>query len=137
MSKLESHLTAATPFALSLFRVALGLVLVLHATQKLFAWPIDAGSYDATAMAFGSSPVWWMGLIELVSGLLLLVGLVTRFAALVAAGELVFAYVTWFQPRGSWPMENGGELTLVVAIGLLVMVFAGGGAWAVDELRRP
>ena len=70
-----------------------------------------------------------------VVGLLLLVGLVTRLAAFVGAGEMAFAYFTQHQPSALWPIENGGELAVLYCFGFLLLVFAGGGAYAVDAMR--
>jgi len=40
MTKLEARLTSLSPFVLSVFRMVFGLLLTVHATQKLFAWPV-------------------------------------------------------------------------------------------------
>ena len=129
LRNLETALVTCSPYALSVFRCALGVLLVLHATQKLFAWPVGP------AASFGTFPAWWAGLIQLIAGALIVIGLVTRFAAFVASAQLTFAYVTVYHPNGPWPMLNGGELTLVCAAVLLLLVFTGGGTWSVDELR--
>jgi putative oxidoreductase len=139
VSKLESHLAAALPYVLSLFRVVLGLLLTVHATQKLFAWPVGTatamGTLAGPAVPMGSWPFWWAGLIELVVGVLLIAGLVTRLAAFIGSGEMAFAYFMQHRPIAFWPIENGGELAVVMCFGFLLLVFAGGGALAVDALR--
>jgi putative oxidoreductase len=58
--------------------------------------------------------------LELVGGLLLVLGLFTRPVALVLAGEMVVAYVIAHLPRGMVPLQNGGELALLYA---LIFVF--------------
>jgi putative oxidoreductase len=139
MTKLEAKLTSFSPIVLSLFRVVFGLLLTVHATQKLFAWPVGTPTQDGTltgpAMPLGAWPFWWAGLIELVVGVLLLVGLVTRLAAFVGAGEMAFAYFTQHQPTALWPIENGGELAVLYCFGFFLLVFLGGGAWALDAMR--
>jgi putative oxidoreductase len=134
MRKLESTLTAATPQVLSLFRIVFGLLFTVHATQKLFAWPVAAAGGSAVPM--GTWPYWYAGVIELVVGLLLLVGLVTRLAAFVGSGEMAVAYFTQHQPKALWPIENGGEPAVLFCFGLLLLVFTGGGAWALDAMRQ-
>ena len=140
MRKLEASLTAATPQILSLFRIVFGLLLTVHATQKLFAWPVGTAAADGTltgpAVPFGTWPFWWAGVIELVVGLLLLVGLVTRLAAFIGSGEMAFAYFTQHQPNALWPIENGGELAVLYCFGFLLLVFTGGGAFALDAMRK-
>ncbi|MDF2830291.1 MAG: putative rane protein, partial [Mycobacterium sp.] len=76
MTNFESKLTAVTPAAVSVFRIVLGLLFTIRGTQKLFDWPIAA----PVDIAFGSFPLWWAGVIELLAGVLILIGFVTRFA---------------------------------------------------------
>jgi putative oxidoreductase len=134
MRKLETALTAATPQIVSLFRIVFGLLLTVHATQKLFAWPVAAAG--GAAVPVGTWPFWWAGVIELVVGLLLLVGLVTRLAAFIGSGEMAFAYFTQHQPKALWPIENGGEPAVLFCFGFLLLVFTGGGAFALDAMRK-
>jgi putative oxidoreductase len=129
--RLEARLDSSSKAVLSLFRIVFGLMYTVHATQKLFDWPIAVPG----PIAVGSWPFWWAGLIELIAGLLILTGFVTRFAAFVASGEMAFAYFTQHQPNGLWPIENGGELAVLYCFGFFLLVFTGGGAYALDALR--
>ncbi len=133
MTDLDSRLTDFSPKVVSLFRIVLGSLFTIHATQKLFAWPV--GIQGGAAIPVGSWPFWYAGVIELVVGLLLLIGLVTRLAALVGAGEMAFAYVTVHQPIAPWPIENGGELAVLFCFGFVLLVFTGGGPYALDAAR--
>jgi putative oxidoreductase len=139
MTNLDTRLTSFSPQILSLFRIVFGLLYTVHATQKLFAWPVGLPTADGTltgpAVPVGTWPFWWGGLIELIAGLLILTGFVTRFAALVASGEMAFAYFTQHQPKGLWPIENGGELAVLYCFGFFLLVFTGGGAYALDAMR--
>jgi putative oxidoreductase len=134
MRKLESTLTAATPQIVSLFRIVFGLLFTVHGTQKLFAWPVAAASGAAVPM--GSWPYWYAGVIELVVGVLLIVGLVTRLAAFVGAGQMAVAYFTQHHPKTLWPIDNGGEPAVLFCFGFLLLVFTGGGAFALDAMRE-
>jgi putative oxidoreductase len=133
MTTLDARLTSISPQVLSLFRFVFGLLFTVHATQVLFAWPI--GPEGGPAVPIGTWPYWWAGLIELVVGVLLLVGLVTRLAAFVGSGEMAFAYFTQHQPKALWPIENGGELAVLFCFGFFLLVFTGGGAYALDAMR--
>jgi putative oxidoreductase len=139
MSKVEATLASVTPIVISLFRLVLGLLLTVHATQKLFAWPVGtatvAGTLAGPAVPIGSWPFWWAGLIELVVGILMLAGLATRAAAFVGSGELAFAYFTQHQPNALWPIENGGELAVLFCFGFFLLVFTGGGSVGLDAIR--
>jgi putative oxidoreductase len=133
MTTMDARLTSISPQVLSLFRIVFGLLYTTHATQKLFAWP--SGPAGREAVPFGTWPYWWTGLIELVAGLLILTGLVTRFAAFIASGEMAFAYFTQHQPRALWPIDNAGELAVLMCFGFFLLVFTGGGAYALDAMR--
>ena len=133
MTTMDARLTSISPHVLSLFRIVFGLLYTLHATQKLFAWP--AKTDGGAAIPFGTWPYWWAGLIELVAGLMILTGLVTRFAAFVASGEMAFGYFSQHQPKGLLPIENGGELAVLFCVGFFLLVFTGGGAYALDAMR--
>jgi putative oxidoreductase len=133
---LDARLNPHSPAVLSLFRVVFGILFALHGSAILFAWPIAMGP---TAPA-GAWPLWWAGIIELVTGLLVTVGLFTRIAAFVASGEMAFAYFTQHLPHGFSPylppFGNGGELAILYCFGFFLLVFTGGGAYALDSRRR-
>ena len=74
-------------------------------------------------------------MIELVVGVLVMIGLFTRLAALLGSGTMAFAYFTEHQPDGLWPIQNGGELATLYCFAFLVLAFAGGGAFAVQRRR--
>ena len=57
-------------------------------------------------------------------------------AAFVASGEMAFAYFTQHQPKGLLPIQNGGELAVLYCFGFFLLVFIGGGAYALDAVRR-
>jgi putative oxidoreductase len=71
----------------------------------------------------------------LVVGILITAGLFTRIAAFVASGEMAFAYFTQHLPNGFWPIANKGELAVLYCFSFLLLVFVGGGAFAVDAAR--
>ena len=66
----------------------------------------------------------------------MLVGLFTRIAAFIGAGEMAFAYFTQHQPKGLLPIQNGGELAVLHCFSLLLIAFAGAGAFAIQDRRR-
>lgn len=131
-TNLDTRLGSLSPAVISLFRVVFGLLFTIHGASKLFAWPVDSGS---GATPVGTWPYWYAGVIELVLGLLILVGLFTRIAAFIASGEMAFAYFTQHQPKGLWPIENGGELAVLYCFGFLLLAAIGGGAYALDAAR--
>lgn len=136
MTTFDARLANYSSPLLSLFRIIAGLMYTLHGTMKIFGWPIGE------AVPVGTWPIWWAGIIELVAGLLITVGLFTRIAAFIAAGEMAVAYF-WMHwppldgpPASFWPMENGGEVVLLYCFGFLAIAGLGAGAWSVDARRR-
>ncbi len=127
---LDTHLDRHSSSVLGVFRIVIGLLFALHGSAKLFGWPGGGGG-----VPFGSWPMWWAGAIELVVGILVLLGLFTRIAALIGSGEMAFAYFTQHQAKAFWPIDNGGELAVLYCFALLLIAFAGAGAFAVHRSR--
>ena len=75
--------------------------------------------------------------IELVLGVLIVLGLFTRLAAFVAAGEMAVAYFIAHFPRGFWPVANMGDAAILFCFVFLYIAAAGPGAWSVDRARYP
>jgi putative oxidoreductase len=124
-ARLETRLNPYAPVVLSLFRIFFGLLFLCHGTSVLFGWPA------ATAAAPGSL-LWLAAVIELVTGILITLGLFTRPAAFVASGEMAVAFLTQHLPHGFWPINNGGELAVMFCWAFFLLVFTGAGAYALD-----
>jgi len=73
------------------------------------------------------------GIIEFGCGILILLGLFTNIAALIASGEMAVAYFTQHFPRGFIPIQNGGELAVVYCFVFLFIATRGGGKYAVQK----
>lgn len=135
--RLDARLNAYSPMMLSVFRIVIGLMFTIHGSSKVLGIPFGE------ALPAGSWPGWWSGLIELVAGLLVTIGLATRPAAFVAAGEMAVAYfwghVIDLPPDMTpsfWPHVNMGELAVVYCFAFLLILFLGPGSLAVDSRRR-
>src|SRR5258705_9206075 len=86
-------------------RLAVAFLFIFHAPQKWLGWFGGPAFPLMSIRSLGS-------LIELVTSLLIALGLFTSYAALVAAGEMVGAYYIVHWPRAGWPIENRGELAV-------------------------
>ncbi|WP_157250496.1 DoxX family protein [Nonomuraea typhae] len=115
----------------SLFRIVIGLLFACHGAVKLFGFL--GGPRGGTPAVF-EWPGWWAGLIELTAGSLVLLGLATRAAAFLAAGEMAYAYFMVHQPKGLFPIINGGELAALFCWSFLILVFIGSGPWSLDTV---
>jgi putative oxidoreductase len=119
-----------------LFRVVIGLLFALHGASTVFGvFGGNRGSGHAAEV--GSWPGWYAGAIELVCGLLVLAGLLTVPAAILASGSMAYAYFTVHQPHGLLPLENGGDAPVLFCWAFLAIAVVGPGAWSIDGLRRP
>ncbi len=74
-------------------------------------------------------------MIELVGGVLIVVGLFTRPVAFVLSGTMAVAYFYAHFPQGFFPILNGGELAALYCFVFLFIAAAGGGTWSVDQMR--
>jgi putative oxidoreductase len=102
--------------------------LLVHGTTKLFAWPFPVGAGRVhLASLMGAA-----GVLEAVGGLMLLIGLATRPVAFVLAGEMAVAYFMSHAVKGFWPIQNGGELAIMLCFSLLAIAGNGPGAWSAD-----
>ncbi|MEV4491540.1 DoxX family protein [Micromonospora coxensis] len=121
--------------ALSLFRMVVGLLFLCHGLASLFGvFGGNRGSGEAVPV--GQWPGWWAALIQVLCGALVLAGLVTRPAALVASGSMAYAYFVVHQPEGLLPLRNGGELAALFCWSFALVVVLGPGPWALDALIR-
>ncbi|TWP52833.1 DoxX family protein [Lentzea tibetensis] len=115
--------------ALALFRIVVGLLFVIHGAQKVFGLFTTKAAVPITQWPGGPA-----GLIELVGGTLVLIGLGTRWAALLSSGAMAYAYFVVHQPKGLLPIANGGELAAIYSWAFLLIAFMGAGAWSIDHL---
>ncbi|KAA5830540.1 DoxX family protein [Saccharopolyspora hirsuta] len=113
---------------LAVTRVVVSFLFVLHGVAILF------GAFNAGHTPVGHWPTWWAGLIHLVGGLLVLIGLGTRPAALICSGAMAFAYFTVHQPRGLFPLQNYGEAAALYSWFFLLFAAMGAGPYSVDAL---
>ena len=116
---------------LSVLRIVVAGLFVQHGTAKLFHIPHIAQFDGVQLMSLAGAA----GVIEIVFGLLLLIGLFTRLSAFILSGEMAFAYFIAHAPRGPLPILNQGELAAVYCWVFLYFAAAGGGLWSVDAWR--
>jgi putative oxidoreductase len=111
--------------------VIFGLLFLSHGLSSVIGWP--AASHVAQV---GHWPDFYAGWIELITGALVSLGLFTRPAAFLASGEMAFAYFTVHFPHGFFPINNHGEDSVMFCFAFLLLVFVGGGPYALEARRR-
>src|SRR6478609_10778185 len=110
-----TRLNHAQPYALGLFRMVIGLLFTCHGAATLF------GVLGKDALQAGTWPGWYAAVIQLVGGSLVLLGLGTRVAALVASGSMAYAYFTVHQENALFPLQNGGESAVLFCWAFLLI----------------
>ncbi|MEU6241083.1 DoxX family protein [Streptomyces sp. NPDC047024] len=131
---MSARLNAAQPYALGLFRVVVGLLFAVHGAASLFGVLGGAVGTQGGTVPAGSWPGWYAAVIQLVAGALVLLGLGTRGAALIASGSMAYAYFDVHQSNAFWPIQNGGELSVLFCWAFFLLVFTGSGAFAAEAL---
>ena len=117
------------PQMLSILRIVTGLLFVEHGLQKFFGFPAAGPELNTL--------LWTQGAIELIGGLLLLLGIFTRLVAFIMAGDMAVAYFMAHFPKSLFPVANGGDAAILYCFVFLFLFVAGGGAWSVDQsLKR-
>jgi putative oxidoreductase len=120
------------PILLSVLRIVAALLFLEHGAQKLLGFP--PGSTMEMPPTF--TLLWFAGLIELAGGALIALGLFTRSAAFICAGEMAFAYFMGHAPRGLFPANNMGDAAILYCFVFLYISAAGPGPWSVDAVRN-
>ncbi|MBB4436913.1 MULTISPECIES: DoxX family protein [Rhizobium] len=128
MSTFE-RLSAYRPYGLAALRIITALLFIEHGTMKLFGFPASQMS--------GSLPplMLFAALLELVGGILILVGLLTRPVAFLLAGQMAVAYFMAHAPSSFFPAVNQGDAAILFCFVFLYLVFSGPGAFAVDNRK--
>lgn len=135
IEKIRATLNAWQPQMISIFRIVVGLLFLQHGLQKHFGFPVPMANNAAVQIV---SMIGVAGIIEIVCGSLVTVGLFTRYAALIASGEMAYAYLVYTGrlSRAFTPLANGGNMEVLYCFSFLLLVFLGAGAWSLDAKLR-
>lgn len=130
---MENFWTNWQPKILSVLRFIAGFLMLWHGSQKLFGFPpSERGGEMPAFVQYGA------GGIEFFAGILIAIGLFTRWSSFLLSGTMAFAY--WMahglNGKGFLPIQNGGELAVIYCFVFLYLFFSGGGEWSVDNLLK-
>ena len=126
-------------FAALVLRVPVGIILAAHGGQKLFGWwggpGIDGlGQYLASVgIVPGALMATLAGGAEFFGGLALIVGVLTRPAAVLNVIAMAVAVFYLHGPNGIFLSNSGFEYALTVMAVALALAIQGGGTYSVDE----
>jgi putative oxidoreductase len=126
-----NFLTPYSGVLLSILRIITGLLLLAHGTTKYLNLP-EGPMNNASPLTLGG----FAGVLELIGGVLLVIGLFTRPTAFILSGMCAVAYFIAHAPRGFYPILNGGELAIIFCFVLLYIAAVGGGPLSLDRTIR-
>lgn len=129
---MNETLEAWRPRALSLLRIIAGLMILQHGMAKLIGFPAVAAFANLQPLSL----VGVAGMLELIGGVLLIVGLFTRPAAFILSGEMAVAYFMSHASKGFYPLLNGGTLAIMYCFAFLYLSTAGAGPWSLDAAMK-
>ena len=119
-----------TDITYAMLRIVTGTIFSFHGMQKLF------GILTEHQPAFGSQ-LWIGGVIELICGLLIVIGFQSRWAAFLASGTMAVAYIQfhWKFQFGAqfFPAVNGGDAAILYCFVFLYIACRGSGIWSLDK----
>ncbi|MDE1158486.1 MAG: DoxX family protein [Neorhizobium sp.] len=123
--------SAYRPQFLGILRIITALLFVEHGTMKLFGFPGGGAGMGALPPLFV-----FAGLLEVLGGLLVAVGFLTRPIAFLLSGEMAFAYFMSHFPKSFFPAINAGDAAILFCFVFLYLFFAGAGAFSIDERKK-
>lgn len=122
MSKFETQTYAA-------LRIAAGFLFLWYGSMKLFNFPPAPAGVEMPPFI-----VYIGGPIEFFGGILIMIGLGTRWAAFLASGQMAFAYWMGHGTKALLPIVNHGELAVLFCFLFLFISAKGSGAFSVDSV---
>ena len=115
---------------LAVFRIVAGLIFITAGTMKVFGLPASPHTPPFVPM----SQIGIGSLMEVVGGILIVLGLFTRPTAFILAGEMAVAYFQFHAPGSFWPTVNMGIPAILYCFLFLYLMVAGPGAWSLDGM---
>jgi putative oxidoreductase len=125
------------PYAALVLRLALGVMFLAHGLTKLFVFTPAGTAQFFTSIGFAGWLAYPVLAFEIIAGVMLVVGLWTRWVAALAAIELFVASTVHF--RNGWAFTNpdgGWEYPVFLAVAAVALALLGGGACAVKDSVR-
>jgi len=113
----------------ALMRIVVGFLFLWHGSQKLFGFPSGMPGGVPAFITYVAGP------IELIGGILVMIGLFTRYAAFVASGQMAVAYGMAHGTKALLPLQNNGELAVLYCFVFLFIASQGAGIWSIDARR--
>jgi putative oxidoreductase len=127
--------SAAPSLGLLVLRVVIGAVFAAHGAQKIFEFTLagTVGSFAGMGIPLPEIAAPVVAFLELIGGILLVLGLFTRPVGILLAIDMVVALVAVHLPAGLWVGEGGYEFVAVLGAGALALALTGAGRFSLDR----
>jgi putative oxidoreductase len=137
-SHTEASWAKRTAKAILLIRILVGWVFLSEGVQKfLFPASLGVGRFVKIGIPWPQVMAPFVGTVEIVCGILLLIGLVTRLAAVALLIDIAVALystkIVTFAKNGLWSTLHEGRTDLSMLFGLVFLLLVGAGSWSLDE----
>lgn len=126
MKFLDNLLDGREEQAYALLRIVTGFLFIWHGTQKLMNYPVEF-PYPLNPLMYTA------GAIEMVGGVLVMIGLFTRPTAFICSGTMAAAYWMAHGMNNVFPIINRGELAALFCFAFLFIAVRGAGIWSLDK----
>lgn len=126
---MKSFMSKYSAQCYALMRIVAGFLFLWHGCQKLFGFPAGMPADVPAFIIYGAGP------IELVGGILIMIGLFTHWTAFICSGQMACAYWMAHGTKALLPLQNNGELAALYCFVFLFIAAQGSGIWSVDSLR--
>jgi len=124
-------------WGLTLLRLVVGVIFLMHGGQKLFmGFHNVAGYLGSVGIPIPTLAAIVLTLVEFIGGIALILGVLTRYVAALLAIDMLVALITVHMKHGFFVSEGGVEFPLLLFIANINLVLAGAGALSIETLRR-
>jgi putative oxidoreductase len=150
MRSLRNLMTTAAPVSVILIRIAVGGVFLSEGIQKfLFPNYLGVGRFVKIGIPAPQVMAPFVGVVEIVGGSLIILGLLTRLAAILLIIDMCVALISTKLPillghgfwrfslsklpsYGFWSMAHEARTDFAMLLGSIFLLIAGAGAWSMD-----
>lgn len=124
----------AASLGLLVLRIVVGAIFAAHGAQKIFEFTIPGtiGSFADMGVPLPEIAAPVVAFLELIGGILLILGFLTRPVGILLAIDMVIALVLVHLPAGLWVGEGGYEFVAVLGAVSLALALTGAGRFSVD-----
>jgi len=129
------------PAATVLIRLSVGLIFLSEGIQKfLYPEALGVGRFEKIGIPWPALSAPFVGFWEITCGLLLVLGLLTRLAAIPLIIDMLVAIATTKIPMllrtGFWSMAHEARTDFAMLLGTIFLLLVGAGSWSVDAWWR-